>query len=158
MKLVFVHGWGFDARVWDAVIACLPNDDIVRLDLGYFGERLWTVVEGPCLAITHSFGTMALLADPPAGCRGLVAINGFDRFTQTTDRPGVPRRLLDRMMARMESDPGAVLGEFHARLGSAVPGGGRAASSDSVQRRARGGRATAQPGASATRMVRHTIA
>ena len=123
MKLVFVHGWGFDARVWDAVIACLPNDDIVRLDLGYFGERLWTVVEGPCLAITHSFGTMALLADPPAGCRGLVAINGFDRFTQTTDRPGVPRRLLDRMMARMESDPGAVLGEFHARLGSAVPGG-----------------------------------
>ena len=123
MKLVFVHGWGFDARVWDAVIACLPGANIVSFDLGYFGERQWPVVEGPSLAITHSFGTMALLAEPPAGCRGLVAINGFDRFTQTTDRPGVPRRLLDRMIARMESDLDGVLRDFHARLGSTVPGG-----------------------------------
>ena len=64
MKLVFVHGWGFDARVWDAVIACLPGANIVSFDLGYFGERQWPVVEGPSLAITHSFGTMALLAEP----------------------------------------------------------------------------------------------
>ena len=123
MKLVFVHGWGFDARLWDAVIACLPDADMVRFDLGYFGERLWPVVEGPCLAITHSFGAMALLADPPAGCRGLVAINGFDRFTQMSGRPGVPSRVLDRMIARMESDPDGVLRDFHARLGSAVPEG-----------------------------------
>ena len=71
MKLVFVHGWGFDARFWDPVARRLPGADVVRCDLGYFGEPSWPLVEGPCLAITHSFGAMALLTDPPAGCRGL---------------------------------------------------------------------------------------
>ena len=123
MKLLFVHGWGFDASLWDAVIACLPDADVVRADRGYFGEAVWPRIEGPCLAVTHSFGSMALLADPPADCRGLLAINGFDRFAQGDGRAGVPRRVIDRMLARLESDPVAVLREFHARLGSEVPMG-----------------------------------
>lgn len=123
MKLLFVHGWGFDASLWDAVIACLPDADAVHADRGYFGGAAWPIVEGPCLAVTHSFGSMALLADPPADCRGLLAINGFDRFAEGEGRAGVPLRVIDRMLARLEGDPVAVLREFHARLGSDVPRG-----------------------------------
>ncbi len=123
MKLLFVHGWGFDARFWDGVAACLPGADCVRVDRGYFGEAVWPSVEEPCLAVTHSFGSMALLADPPANCRGLLAINGFDRFTEGEGRAGVPLRVIDRMLARLEGDAASVLREFHARLGSDVPQG-----------------------------------
>jgi pimeloyl-[acyl-carrier protein] methyl ester esterase len=123
VKLLFVHGWGFDASLWDAVIACLPDADAVRADRGYFGGAAWPTVEGPCLAVTHSFGSMALLADPPADCRGLLAINGFDRFAEGEGRAGVPPRVIDRMLARLDGDPVAVLREFHARLGSDGPQG-----------------------------------
>lgn len=121
MKVLFVHGWGFDASLWDAVIACLPGVDAVRADRGYFGEAVWPRVDEPCLAVTHSFGSMALLADPPADCRGLVAINGFDRFAEGDRRAGVPVRVIDRMLARLAGDPLSVLRDFHARLGSDVP-------------------------------------
>lgn len=123
MKLLFVHGWGFDASLWDAVIACLPDADVVRAHRGYFGGAAWPTVEGPCLAVTHSFGSMALLADPPADCRGLLAINGFDRFAEGEGKAGVPLRVIDRMLARLEGDPATVLRDFHARLGSDVPQG-----------------------------------
>lgn len=123
MKLLFVHGWGFDAGLWDAVIAHLPDADVARVDRGYFGAETLPDIAGPCLAVTHSFGAMALLADPPADCRGLLAINGFDRFAQSACAPGVPRRVLDRMLARLDGNPNAVLGDFHARLGSRVPRG-----------------------------------
>lgn len=123
MKLLFVHGWGFDASLWDPVVACMPGADVLRADLGYFGPACWPGIDGPCLAITHSFGAMALLADPPAECRGLVAINGFDRFAEGPDREGIAPRVLDRMIARLDIDPVGVLRDFHARLGSAMPAG-----------------------------------
>ena len=123
MKLLFVHGWGFHASLWDAVIACLPEADVVRANRGYFGKAVWPRVDEPCLAVTHSFGSMALLADPPADCRGLVAINGFDRFAEVEGRAGVPLRVIDRMLARLEIDKTSALRDFHARLGSDVPQG-----------------------------------
>jgi pimeloyl-[acyl-carrier protein] methyl ester esterase len=128
VKIVFVHGWGFGPSIWDAVIAHLPDVDVVRADRGYFGAPEWPApewptVDGPCLAVTHSFGAMALLGDAPQGCCGLLAINGFDRFTAADGHAGVHPRVIDRMIARLESDPAAVLRDFHARLGSAVPAG-----------------------------------
>ena len=122
MKLLFVHGWGFDASFWDRVIALLPGKSEI-VHLGYFGVAAWPHIAEPCIAVTHSFGAMALLADPPAACRGLLAINGFDRFTRCGDHPGVPPRVVDRMIARLDGDPMDVLRDFHQRLGSAVPHG-----------------------------------
>ncbi len=117
MKLFAVHGWGFDAAVWDRLADCLPEWEMLRADRGYFGVPAWPEVEGPCIAVTHSFGAMALLAHPPAGCAGLVAINGFDRFTADGERPGVAPRVVTRMMARFGTDPAAVLKDFRGRIG-----------------------------------------
>lgn len=123
LSLLFCHGWGFDADVWDALGALLPEFAQAHDDAGYFGTPLEPAPPGPILAVTHSFGTMRLLAAPPPGLAGLVAINGFDRFTAATDFPGVPARVVDRMVSAVAQEPETVLADFHARLGSAVPAG-----------------------------------
>lgn len=119
MKLLFAHGWGFDRRFWEPLAALLPEWAHEIDDRGYFGAPHEPAVEGPCLAVTHSFGTMRVLAAPPPGLMGIVAINGFERFTAVPGRPGVPVRVLDRMLRRFETDPRGVLAEFRKTCGSA---------------------------------------
>lgn len=121
MKLLFVHGWGFDRRFWEPLAALLPEWPHLVDDRGYFGARHEAVPDGPCIAVTHSFGTMRALAAPPPGLAGIVAINGFERFTAHADRPGVPLRVLDRMLRRFETDPHGVLAEFRRTCGSEAP-------------------------------------
>ncbi|MBF7010296.1 alpha/beta hydrolase [Novosphingobium resinovorum] len=118
MKLLFAHGWGFDHRFWEPLAALLPEWAHVSYDRGYFGASHEPAVEGPCLAVTHSFGTMRILAAPPPGLTGIVAINGFERFSALPGRPGVPVRVLDRMLRRFETDPRGVLAEFRKTCGS----------------------------------------
>lgn len=117
MKLLFTHGWGFDRTFWAQLIALLPECEAVIDDRGYFGAPFEPLVEGPCIAVTHSFGTMRVLSAAPPGLAGVVAINGFERFTGD---PGVPVRVLDRMIRRFETDPRAVLAEFHRSVGCSV--------------------------------------
>lgn len=124
MKLLFAHGWGFDQHVWQPLAAQLPECDQERDDRGYFvptrhregdnaSHDLPPCAQGePILAVTHSFGTMRVLADPPPGLAGIVAINGFDHFT-----PGVPIRVVDRMLRRFATDPRGVLADFRAACG-----------------------------------------
>ena len=119
MKLLFAHGWGFDRHFWAPLAALLPEWDHAIDDRGYFGEPCDPLLEGPYLAVTHSFGTMRVLAALPAGLVGIVAINGFERFTALPGRAGVPTRVLDRMLRRFENDPIGVLNDFHANCGSA---------------------------------------
>ncbi|MBB4857488.1 pimeloyl-[acyl-carrier protein] methyl ester esterase [Novosphingobium chloroacetimidivorans] len=123
LSLLFCHGWGFDAAMWDPLAALLPEFAQVRDDAGYFGGSAAALPSGPVLAVTHSFGTMRLLAAPPPGLAGMVAINGFDRFTAAPDFPGVPARVVDRMVSAVAQEPETVLADFHARVGSAVPAG-----------------------------------
>lgn len=117
MKLLFVHGWGFDASFWDALASRLANFEHVRDDRGYFGTPAPMECDGRCVAVTHSFGTMRLLAEPPAGLAGVIAINGFDRFIAGEDFPGVPMRLVETMITRFERRPLSVLDDFRARCG-----------------------------------------
>lgn len=123
LTLLFCHGWGFDARAWDPLAALLDEFAQVRDDAGYFGHPHTLMPSGRILAITHSLGTMRLLAAPPPGLVGLVAINGFDRFTAAPDFPGTPRRLVERMISALAQEPETVLADFHARIGSSVPAG-----------------------------------
>jgi pimeloyl-[acyl-carrier protein] methyl ester esterase len=123
LSLMFCHGWGLDAQAWDPLAALLPEFAQVRDDAGYFGAPAAPVPAAPYLAVTHSLGTMRLLAVPPPGLAGLVAIAGFDRFSACADFPGVPRRLVDRMVGAAEQEPETVLADFHARLGGTVPQG-----------------------------------
>ncbi|WP_159977647.1 MULTISPECIES: alpha/beta fold hydrolase [unclassified Novosphingobium] len=118
MKLFFAHGWGFDRTFWAPLAALLPAWPHAIDDRGYFGAPHEARVEGPCVAVTHSFGTMRVLAAPPPGLAGIIAINGFERFTALPGRPGVPARVLDRMLRRFEIEPRAVLTEFHRSCGS----------------------------------------
>lgn len=123
LSLLFCHGWGFDAAFWDPLAALLPEFAQSRDEAGYFGEPAPARPEPPYLAVTHSFGTMRLLAAPPPGLAGLVAIAGFDRFTATEDFPGTPRRIVDRMVSAVAQEPETVLADFHALFASAMPSG-----------------------------------
>lgn len=117
MKIALLHGWGFDAGLWDAVCALLPEFDCMADDRGYFGDSVATC--GAELVVGHSLGGLRALLDPPAGCRAILAINGFDCFAARPDfAAGVPVRVLDRMVARLGTDADAVVSEFRARCGA----------------------------------------
>ncbi|WP_374410268.1 alpha/beta fold hydrolase [Novosphingobium colocasiae] len=119
MNLLFLHGWGFDRHLWDALRPLLPQGDHAVDDRGYFCAQHRPEITAPCLAVTHSFGTMRLLDDPPAGLVGLVAINGFSRFARSEAGPGVPRRVIAQMLAGFDADPARVLRQFRAGCGVA---------------------------------------
>ena len=118
-KLVFLHGWGFDASLWHGVRAMLAPFDCVLADRGYFGGPARVRLDGAALAIGHSLGSLILAADLSMSCAGLVAINGFDRFAGDG---AVPRRVIDRMRTRFTADPVTTLDEFRDRCGAAPAG------------------------------------
>jgi len=121
LSLLFCHGWGFDASEWDPLAALLPEFPQARDDAGYFGTPVAPHVPAPVVAVTHSFGTMRLLAAPPPGLVGLVAIAGFDRFTAAEGFPGMQRRFVDRMVSAVAQAPETVLADFRDRCGSDAP-------------------------------------
>lgn len=121
VALIFHHGWAFDASIWRDVVDRLPWQDCRLADRGYFGAASEVADVGPCIVIAHSMGTMQALADLPSDCRGLVAINGFDRFAADSDFPGVLVRVLDRMIARLGDDPAATVRDFRHRCGDDAP-------------------------------------
>jgi len=121
LSLLFCHGWGFDAGFWDPLAALLPEFAQVRDDAGYFGAPAAPRPQVPYCAVTHSLGTMRLLAAPPPGLAALIAIDGFDRFTAADAFPGVPRRLVERMIGAFAQVPDTVLADFRARCGTNAP-------------------------------------
>jgi pimeloyl-[acyl-carrier protein] methyl ester esterase len=120
MKLLFLHGWGFDATLWDGVRSALAPLETVTRDRGYFGLPRNDTNAGPVLAIGHSLGSLLLAADPPPGSIGLVAINGFDRFAGDG---AVPLRVVDTMRRRFAETPGVVLDTYRVRCGGAPHSG-----------------------------------
>ncbi|WP_454886512.1 alpha/beta fold hydrolase [Sphingomonas oryzagri] len=113
MKLLFLHGWGLDARLWDDVRAALPEFETVAWDRGYFGAASAEPVERPMVAVGHSLGTMLLAGRFDR----LVAVNGFDRFT---GEDAVPPRVVGRMRRRFAEAPEDVLADFRTRIGAQV--------------------------------------
>lgn len=123
VTLFFLHGWGFGSEIWDAVAERLGDQPHAFADRGYFGPPSAARPDAPVIAVTHSFGTMRLLADPPPQCRAIVAVNGFDRFAATDDFPGVAGRVVDRMAARFDEEPDRTLADFRLRCGASAPAG-----------------------------------
>ncbi|MDB5697427.1 MAG: bioH [Alphaproteobacteria bacterium] len=121
LTLLFVHGWGFDASFWRPLRQALGYQPSIAADLGDFGAPHWPKVPGPVIAIGHSLGALLLLREPPLDCRALIAINGFDHFTQCDDAPGVAPRIVDRMLDKFDMEPRKVLSEFHQRCGEDGP-------------------------------------
>lgn len=112
--LLLLHGWGFDASLWDALAERLAHYRILRWDRGYFGPPAEPPVEPPFVAVGHSLGAM-LLADRLPSDVPLIAINGFDHFT---GEGAVPARVVERMRLRLTGAADAVVTEFRARCGA----------------------------------------
>ena len=119
--LLLVHGWALDRSLWDVALAVLGQEAIVA-DAGYYGRpHDVPSLSGPILGVGQSLGALELLAAPPPGLVGVVAIDGFARFGQADDFPlGVPGRVLDRMRKRVAD--GALV-EFMQRAGGEVLAG-----------------------------------
>jgi pimeloyl-[acyl-carrier protein] methyl ester esterase len=113
VKLLFLHGWGLDASLWNGVRAALPEFETVAWDRGYFSPPMTEKTAGPFIGIGHSLGALLLVDN--ANAIGLVAINGFDRFT---GEGAVAPRIVDRMRKRFAEAPAEVLADFRARIGA----------------------------------------
>lgn len=124
--LLFVHGWALDRTLWDGVLAALgegAQGALVR-DAGYYRTPFadqGTEAASPILGVGQSLGALELLAEPPAGLVGVVALDGFARFGKAADFPeGVAARVLERMKARLAE---GALAEFMERAGGDLPAG-----------------------------------
>jgi pimeloyl-[acyl-carrier protein] methyl ester esterase len=113
--LLFLHGWGFAPSMWTPLRVALPEFDAVAWDRGYFDAPTASEIEGPVLAVGHSLGALLLAAGAPKASIGLVAINGFDRFTGDE---AVPTRVIERMRKRFAEAPAEVLADFRTRCGA----------------------------------------
>jgi pimeloyl-[acyl-carrier protein] methyl ester esterase len=120
-RLLCVHGWGFEATFWDSLLDRLPDCDAETVDLGFGGDRRVPAVERP-LVVAHSMGLAWALANIPRPWAGVMAVNGFARFTRSADFPeGVAPRLVERMLARFQDEPLAVAADFLALCGVEAP-------------------------------------
>jgi pimeloyl-[acyl-carrier protein] methyl ester esterase len=123
-RLLFVHGWAMDGALWDGVRDALGEDaaGAAVTDAGFYGRPVPVpAIDGPVLGVGQSLGALELLAQPPAGLRGVVALDGFARFGWAEDFPqGTPARVLARMRKRLAD---GALAEFLARAGGQAPAG-----------------------------------
>ena len=121
LTLLFAHGWALDCTLWDKVLDALGDDAhgaVVR-DAGYYGKPADPTGKGAVLGVGQSLGALELLAEPPPGLVGVVALDGFARFGKAPDFPeGVASRVLERMKARLSQ---GALAEFVERAGGALP-------------------------------------
>ena len=124
LGLLFVHGWALDHTLWDGVLAALGEDasGAIVTDAGYYGAASSPPVSGGSwLGVGQSLGALELLAKPPPGLVGVVALDGFARFGRAADFPeGVAPRVLQRMAAQLAQ---GALAEFLARAGGEAPAG-----------------------------------
>jgi len=121
LTIRFLHGWAFDAKIWNGVIERLTQFDCQCPDRGYFGSECTEDLREADFIVGHSFGVMLALGDLPSRCKGMVAINGFDCFTAREGFPGVQARVVDRMAVRLEQDPARVVSDFRLACGSMEP-------------------------------------
>ncbi|AKU92011.1 alpha/beta fold hydrolase [Vulgatibacter incomptus] len=116
--VVLAHGWGFAPSFWAPMSAALRGVETVAVDLGFRGPPSLPELpaDRPLVGVGHSLGFAWLLRERPWD--GLVAINGFPRFTRGEGFPeGVHPRLLDRMRSRLRERPAEVAGDFLRRCG-----------------------------------------
>lgn len=117
MQLVFVHGWGFHAGVWERTAPRLAHYDPVFLDLGFVrnGPRAVGYFPENAVYVGHSFGVLWLLKHGPRRMRALVSVAGFDCFHAFADAHAIAA-----MQSGMERNPEAQLKAFWRSCGTGV--------------------------------------
>jgi pimeloyl-[acyl-carrier protein] methyl ester esterase len=119
VELVFIHGWGFDAHVWDALGERLANYPQTRVNLGFLGANKSPLFSGDGrILIGHSFGFVHGLMQRH-NWRGWIAINSFMRFVAAEKKTGcVPPPALRDMRARLQKNPEETLHNFYKMIGA----------------------------------------
>lgn len=118
VKLVFIHGWGFNKRFWDALSALLPDYQQERIDLGFFGDRNLVKHTDGKILIGHSFGFTHGIRNYK-NWRGWIAINSFPRFVPAAAQAGcVPVARLMDMRKKLQTDAKKTLRDFYALIGA----------------------------------------
>jgi pimeloyl-[acyl-carrier protein] methyl ester esterase len=122
MRLVFIHGWGLDASLWDPLVAELSDHTHLCLERGFFGQRQLSIVgDEPSILIGHSLGFLYGLS-LPIKWQGWVAINSFPRFVIKPNEIGcVPPVALRDMRIRLRANTKKTLADFHAMIGAPRP-------------------------------------
>lgn len=118
--IVFVHGWGFDARIWDQLRAHLSEIPSVALDLGFRDSKskMPEIPAGEIIAVGHSLGFLWLLKNRPFAWRKIVSVNGFSKFLSADDFPsGLDARILNAMIKHCKQDAPAVVVDFFKNCG-----------------------------------------
>lgn len=134
---VFAHGWAYTLDFFIPLLDSLFGDhpalmqklDLFGLEQGYFqrpaGVYQWTgsdwvasslpATHPANLGIGHSLG-LAKLLKAEMEISHWLSLHGFARFTaHERGQSGTPRKLVERMLAKIELKPEQVLNEFWAR-------------------------------------------
>lgn len=118
MKLVFVHGWGFDESVWNLMTPEFQEHDCYQVNLGFIGEEKLNVPPEKFIGIGHSLGGLWLLKHYPEQMNGFVSIASFNCFYEH-----IPHQILNKMQRNMLLDMNAQLQEFWHHAGLDHPEG-----------------------------------
>ena len=116
VDVVAQHGWGFGAWCWDRWRDVLPTNFALHCpDRGYFGPAVAVSVR-PRIVLVHSLGLHLLSPQLWATAELIVVISGFRSFHSACARQARrSRRTVEQMLARLESEPAALLTDFYAR-------------------------------------------
>jgi pimeloyl-[acyl-carrier protein] methyl ester esterase len=118
MKLIFIHGWGFDAGFWDRLAPLLPEFGQQRIDLGFFGKKTDDVQPEENILVGHSLGFVHGMRNSQ-NWAGWVAINCFPRFVSDGDKIGcVEPAVLRTMRQQLAKNPERTLTAFYELIGA----------------------------------------
>ena len=115
MHFVFLHGWGFHAGIWADVVKHLGGADVTLFDLGFVAGGPEASTEWPkdAIAVGHSLGAMWLLKRGRGWFRGMVSIQGFDRFC-----PYVPPSRVAALKRGLKRDAPGTMESFWGSCGA----------------------------------------
>jgi pimeloyl-[acyl-carrier protein] methyl ester esterase len=116
MHFVLVHGWGFNASIWTPLMAQLGDAETTVVDLGFIdGADHSSDTDWPdnAIAVGHSLGVLWLLKQERARYRGLVSIQGFDRYC-----PHVPKARVVALKRGIDRDPAGTMEAFWRSCGA----------------------------------------
>lgn len=127
-RTVLVHGWGFNARIWDDVVTQLRGETLAVNLPGYGGragcadgtldayaQDFIAQLDGPADWIGWSLGGLVTLraADlAPQLCRTLTLCASNPRFTATPGWPGVAAPVLAAFAEQLEADVARTVARF----------------------------------------------
>lgn len=120
MRLVLLHGWGFDASFWDALAPLLAAPS-TTIDCEFFQANSCNYTpELNDILIGHSLGLLWGAQLSPHW-RGWIAINSFAHFLHPETGGCVAPAVLRALRLKLEKAPEAALADFYRLISAVAP-------------------------------------